>query len=153
MNAIFIAKIMGSSRKFAKGLTNHPPKNTRTVKALIRIIDPYSARKKRAKPILEYSTLNPETNSDSASGKSKGALFVSAKILTKNIKKSGKKGIIKKTNIWKETILTKLRDPTQSKVTTSIRPNETSYEIICPALRIAPKKACPKACDKVPSGS
>jgi hypothetical protein len=98
MSEIFNAKIIGSNRKFAKGLANQPPKKTRTVKALIRIIEPYSARKKRAKPILEYSTLKPETNSDSASGKSKGALLVSARILTKNIKKRGEKGTIKKVN-------------------------------------------------------
>tara|TARA_B110001450_G_scaffold207241_1_gene197558 strand:+ start:15719 stop:15916 length:198 start_codon:yes stop_codon:yes gene_type:complete len=62
---------------------------------LIKIIDPYSARKKRAKPILAYSTLKPETSSDSASGKSKGARLVSARIETKNIKNNGKKGITK----------------------------------------------------------
>lgn len=117
---------MGSNKKLANGLDNQPPRKTRTVNALIRIIEPYSARKKRAKPILEYSTLNPETNSDSASGRSKGARFVSARILTKNIKKRGKKGIMKKTNCWKETILTRFKEPTQSKVTISIKPRETS---------------------------
>jgi len=59
------------------------------------MIEPYSARKNNANPILAYSTLNPDTSSDSASGKSKGARFVSAKIDIKNIKKSGKKGIAK----------------------------------------------------------
>ena len=73
-----------------------PPRNNSVVKALISIIELYSARKNRAKPILPYSTLNPETNSDSASGKSKGALLVSARILTKNIINNGKKGITKK---------------------------------------------------------
>jgi len=69
-----------------------------TVKTLIRIIDPYSAKKNRAKPILAYSTLKPETNSDSASGKSKGALFVSANIDINHIKNKGKKGTTKNTN-------------------------------------------------------
>jgi hypothetical protein len=32
----------------------------------------YSAKKKSAKPIAEYSTLYPETSSASASGRSKG---------------------------------------------------------------------------------
>ncbi len=41
--------------------------------------------------MLAYSTLKPDTNSDSASGKSKGALLVSAKIDIKNIKNNGKK--------------------------------------------------------------
>jgi hypothetical protein len=61
------------------------------------IIDPYSAKKNNAKPILEYSTLKPDTSSDSASGRSNGARFVSAKIDTKNIKNKGKKGSIKNT--------------------------------------------------------
>jgi hypothetical protein len=59
-------------------------------------MEPYSARKKSANPILAYSTLNPDTSSDSASGKSNGARFVSAKIDTRNIKKRGKNGMKKK---------------------------------------------------------
>ncbi len=45
--------------------------------------------------MAEYSTLKPETNSDSPSAKSKGALFVSAKADTKNIINAGNNGIIK----------------------------------------------------------
>jgi len=41
------------------------------------------SKKKRAKGIEEYSTLYPDTNSDSPSDKSKGALLVSANIDTK----------------------------------------------------------------------
>lgn len=52
----------------------------------------YSAKKNKAKDIDEYSTLNPETNSDSPSVKSKGALFVSAKQDIKNIIEAGNKG-------------------------------------------------------------
>lgn len=107
----------------------------------MRIIEPYSAKKKSAKPILAYSTLKPETSSDSASGRSKGARFVSAKIETKNIRKRGKKGITKKILCWKLTISIKLREPTQIKIEISINPIETSYETICAALRKAPKKA------------
>lgn len=40
----------------------------------------YSARKKSAKGPPAYSTLNPETSSDSPSVKSKGARFVSASV-------------------------------------------------------------------------
>ncbi len=46
----------------------------------IRRILAYSARKNRAKGPPAYSTLNPETNSDSPSVKSKGARFVSASV-------------------------------------------------------------------------
>jgi hypothetical protein len=90
------AKTKGSIKNNQKaGKINQPPIKTKVVKIHIAIIEPYSAKKNKAKPILEYSTLKPETNSDSASGKSNGALFVSAKILIKNIKKSGKNGIKK----------------------------------------------------------
>jgi len=89
-------KIKGSTKKLFNIPDFHPPRNTMTVKALIKIIELYSAKKNKAKPILEYSTLKPETNSDSASGKSNGALLVSAKMLIKNIKNRGKSGIIKK---------------------------------------------------------
>ena len=39
----------------------------------------YSPKNNNANPPLEYSILNPETNSDSPSEKSKGVRFVSAK--------------------------------------------------------------------------
>jgi hypothetical protein len=58
----------------------------------IKIILLYSAKKNKAKPIAEYSTLYPDTNSASASGKSNGCLFVSAKAHIKNKKKIGNKG-------------------------------------------------------------
>ena len=41
---------------------------------------PYSPKKKSPNDNEEYSTLYPATNSASASGKSNGALFVSAKV-------------------------------------------------------------------------
>ena len=83
------------SNKYRKEFNSQPPRNIITVNVLIKIIEPYSARKNRAKPILAYSTLKPETNSDSASGKSNGARLVSARIETKNIRNKGKKGIAK----------------------------------------------------------
>jgi hypothetical protein len=73
---------------------NQPPKNNNTVNKLINIIFAYSAIKNNAKVIPEYSTLNPETNSDSPSVRSKGALLVSARADTKNIMKAGNNGII-----------------------------------------------------------
>jgi len=97
INDVLNAITKGSNKKNQdKFISNHPPKKIITVNVLIAIIDPYSAKKNKAKPMLEYSTLKPETSSDSASGKSNGARFVSAKIETKNIKNKGKKGITKK---------------------------------------------------------
>jgi len=93
---VFKPKTKGSSQ-FIKlnEIDNQPPKKSKIQSKLIKIIEPYSAKKNKAKPILAYSTLKPETNSDSASGRSNGALFVSAKIDIKNIIKIGKKGITK----------------------------------------------------------
>jgi hypothetical protein len=96
MKLVFIPITKESKRK-RKEKDNQPPRNIKTVNKLINIIEPYSARKNNAKPILAYSTLNPETSSLSASGKSKGARLVSASIETKNIRNKGKKGIKKYT--------------------------------------------------------
>ena len=96
MKPVFIPRIKGSiTNKYENDIDNQPPKNSSTVNTLIKMIEPYSARKNSANPILAYSTLKPDTSSDSASGRSKGARFVSAKIDTKNIKNSGKNGIKK----------------------------------------------------------
>jgi len=59
--------------------------------ALIISIFEYSPNENKANPIAEYSTLYPETNSASASGKSNGCLLVSAKADVKNNKNNGKK--------------------------------------------------------------
>lgn len=49
----------------------------------------YSARKKRANGPAAYSTLKPETNSDSPSVRSNGARFVSARVDTYHIMARG----------------------------------------------------------------
>lgn len=69
-----------------------PPKKKITNKLDINKILAYSPKKKAANRMPEYSTLYPATNSASASGKSKGALFVSAKIEIKKIIDIGNKG-------------------------------------------------------------
>ena len=60
------------------------------------IILPYSERKIIAKPPLLYSVLNPDTNSDSPSAKSKGARLVSA--TNKHIQHRNHIGLIKTKN-------------------------------------------------------
>lgn len=49
----------------------------------------YSAMKMRANIPLLYSTLNPETSSDSPSAKSNGVRFVSAKLVMNHMTDSG----------------------------------------------------------------
>jgi hypothetical protein len=73
---------------------SHPPKKNIEVKAAINNILTYSPKKKSANIIDEYSVLYPPTNSDSASGKSKGVLLVSAKIEKKKRINAGKWGNI-----------------------------------------------------------
>jgi len=58
----------------------------------IKRIERYSERNKRTNPGPEYSTLKPETSSDSPSAKSKGERLDSASNTTKEIStKCGKK--------------------------------------------------------------
>lgn len=59
------------------------------VKMFIMIMLAYSARKKRANGPPAYSTLNPETSSDSPSVRSKGARLVSARVEMNHIMASG----------------------------------------------------------------
>lgn len=54
----------------------------------------YSARKNKANGPPAYSTLNPETSSDSPSVRSKGARFVSAKVEMYHIAARGHAGMI-----------------------------------------------------------
>ena len=91
---VFKEKNKGPGIKDNKDVnSNQPPTNKITVIAHIKIMLLYSAKKKRANPIAEYSTLYPETNSASASGKSKGCRFVSANVEIKNKIKVGNSGI------------------------------------------------------------
>lgn len=58
----------------------------------------YSAKKNRAKGPAAYSTLNPDTSSDSPSVKSKGARFVSARVEMNHIIVMGHDGMINQIN-------------------------------------------------------
>lgn len=69
------------------------PINTIVERAFIRIIFMYSAIKNKAKGPAAYSTLKPETSSDSPSVRSNGARFVSASVEINHIIASGQAGI------------------------------------------------------------
>lgn len=60
----------------------------------------YSARKNSAKGPPAYSTLKPETSSDSPSVRSKGARLVSARVEMYHIAASGQAGIISQMLSW-----------------------------------------------------
>jgi hypothetical protein len=70
--------------------TCHPPRKSTVITALAAIMFAYSARKNSAHFIELYSVWYPPTSSGSASGRSKGWRFVSAKEdVIKRIKPSG----------------------------------------------------------------
>lgn len=60
----------------------------------------YSARKNKANGPPAYSTLNPETNSDSPSVRSKGARLVSARVEINHIIVRGHEGKISQIYSW-----------------------------------------------------
>ena len=76
--------------------------------------------------MAEYSTLYPETNSDSPSVKSKGGRLVSASEETKNIRKAGHKGKIYQTSFWLLTIPVRFNSPAHNITEMMIKPMDTS---------------------------
>lgn len=75
------------------GLWKAPRKRV-VVKIFIMMMLAYSARKNRANGPPAYSTLNPETSSDSPSVRSNGARLVSARVEINHIMASGHDGKI-----------------------------------------------------------
>lgn len=68
------------------------PKNKTAERVFINKMLEYSAKKNKANGPPAYSTLNPETNSDSPSVRSKGARFVSASVDTYHMAARGHAG-------------------------------------------------------------
>jgi hypothetical protein len=102
------------------------PKNKIEVTADIKIILLYSAKKNKANPIAEYSTLYPETNSASASGKSKGCRFVSAKAHIKKRIKIIKRGFHNQTLRCVSTTSEKFKVPVNNNTEINTVPKDTS---------------------------
>src|SRR5215471_11426479 len=77
-----------------------------------------------------YSTMNPATNSDSASTRSKGGRLVSASAETKkitNIGSSGSQNQFKRPKLpfWAATTCERLREPTHNSTVMMTKPIET----------------------------
>lgn len=70
------------------------PRNKIVDSVFMRRMLEYSARKNRAKGPPAYSTLKPETSSDSPSVRSKGARLVSARVEMYHIPARGRAGKI-----------------------------------------------------------
>lgn len=69
----------------------------------------YSARKNITKITAECSVMKPETSSDSASAKSKGARLVSARAPMKKIISIGNNGKANQTIFWNSTLTFKFK--------------------------------------------
>lgn len=74
-------------------------------------IEQYSAKKNMTNGIALCSVKNPATNSDSASGKSKGVLLVSASADKKKIRNNGSSGTMNQMLCWSSMMTVKLNDP------------------------------------------
>ncbi len=120
-----------------------PPERKKiTNKEDINKIFAYSPKKNAANIIAEYSTLYPATSSASASGKSKGALFVSANIEIKKIIAIGNNGKISQTvSCCINIIIFRFNEPLNKITGKKIKLIDTSYEIICETDRKAPISA------------
>ena len=90
----------------------------------------YSARKNRANGPAAYSTLNPETSSDSPSVRSKGARFVSARVEINHIIANGHAGKINQRCSWVMISMDKVNEPFISRTDKRIMASVTSYEIV-----------------------
>jgi hypothetical protein len=82
----------------------------------IRIILAYSPKKKKTNIPAACSVINPLTNSDSASAKSKGALLVSAIEAMKKIKNKGNNGNINQVAFCISTITLKFKVPVNKTI-------------------------------------
>lgn len=75
-------------------------RNRTVVSAFISMMFAYSARKNRANGPAAYSTLKPDTSSDSPSVRSNGARFVSASVEMYHIIARGQEEKIRYSGSW-----------------------------------------------------
>lgn len=102
------------------------PRNRVADRVFIRRIFAYSAKKNSAKGPPAYSTLKPETSSDSPSVRSKGARFVSASVEMYHITASGQAGRISQVYSWATLKVWSVKLPVKMIAFRRIRPMLTS---------------------------
>lgn len=120
----FVVYISGMS-----GLYSVPRKSI-VVRAFIMMMLVYSAMKNRAKGPAAYSTLKPDTSSDSPSVRSKGARFVSARVEINHIMAKGQDGIISHRCSWVVVRVERVNDPFVRRIDSRMMAKVTSYEIV-----------------------
>jgi len=102
------------------------PRKRMVERVFIRRMLAYSARKNNAKGPPAYSTLNPETSSDSPSVRSKGARLVSARVEMYHIAVSGQAGIMSQMLSWAELNICREKPPTKIITERRMSPRLTS---------------------------
>lgn len=111
------------------------------MKMFIMMMFAYSARKNRANGPAAYSTLNPETSSDSPSVRSNGARLVSANVEMNHIMAKGHDGKINHRYSWVVISVDSVNDPLIKRTESRIIARVTSYEMVCATARRAPIRA------------
>lgn len=117
------------------------PKKRIADRVFIRRMLAYSARKNRANGPPAYSTLKPETSSDSPSVRSNGARFVSARVEMYHIAARGQAGISSQMLSCVVLNICSVYPPEKIIMESKIKPRLTSYEIVCATARRAPISA------------
>src|ERR1700731_390092 len=110
---------------------SQPPKNMIVAIAHIVVIATYSPSMNSRYGVEPYSTMNPATSSDSASTRSNGGRFVSARAEMKKITIIGKRGSQYQPSkphllFCASTIAVRLSEPTHSSTVMMTKPMETS---------------------------
>lgn len=137
-NRVAMIIVLMTNWKSNKNLID--PENSTTVRSLINRMFAYSAIKINANIPALYSTLNPDTNSDSPSAKSNGVRFVSARLVINHIKNSGLIRIIIQDIVLLD-IKFRSIDLWRIKTDKRISAIDTSYEIVWAIPRNAPSRA------------
>lgn len=106
------------------------PKNRMVDSVFINRMLEYSARKNSANGPPAYSTLNPDTSSDSPSVRSKGARFVSARVEIYHMAARGQAGNNNQIASWVMLNICRVNPPVKIIIDRRIRPRLTSYEIV-----------------------
>lgn len=95
-------------------------------RALMNIILEYSARKNKANGPPAYSTLNPETSSDSPSARSNGVRLVSARVEMYQMVAMGRHVRRNQECVWDSSMEERLKLPTRTTMQRMARPRLTS---------------------------
>lgn len=101
----------------------------------------YSAMKNIANGPAAYSTLKPDTSSDSPSVRSNGARLVSARVEMNHIMASGHEGKISHSFSCVVMRVDNVKDPFIRRMDRRMIARVTSYEIVCATARRAPINA------------